>query len=72
MTSPDTSDCNDKPESRAPSKAMKPEPQRQPPEKENKERENPEAKLKSARKDRTRVTIAPSTDPGPDIQISSR
>jgi hypothetical protein len=51
---------------------MKPEPQPQSPEQEDKERENPEAKLKSARKDRTRVIIAPSTDPGPDIQISSR
>ena len=50
---------------------MKPEPQPQSPEKEE-EQENPEAKLKSARKDRTRVIIAPSTDPGPDIQISSR
>jgi len=72
MTSPDASDCNDEPEKGAPSQPMKPEQQSQSPEKEDKERENPEAKLKSAPKDRTRVTIAPSTDPGPDIQISSR
>jgi hypothetical protein len=69
MTSPDTSDCNDRPEKSGPSKPMKREPQPQVPEKEDQERENPERKLKSARRDRTRVTIAPSTDPGPDIQI---
>jgi hypothetical protein len=31
--------------------------------------EDPSTKLKSPRKSRPRVTIAPSTDPGPDVQI---
>lgn len=68
MISPDPSQGNQPPEKTVPSKPVQPG-QPEVPEKEEREQKNAEGKLKSARKDRTRVTIAPSTDPGPDIQI---
>ena len=69
MTFPNTAEGNEGPHRSAP-KPTKPEQPTPPPEQDAQEREK--TKLKSPRKPRTQVIIAPSTDPGPDVQISTR